>query len=152
MEAITFLRMIQRPSDEPYWKLRYRGGYHDIFFLSIFDKLPGLIRTMNAEAETAGYSGLDLGVYLQPLVQGTNCHCEFTLFYNPQEPTQKARIRDLAISSTKNLSSQGAFFSRPYGESASFIMNRDAATLTALKKIKALVDPLNIMNPGKLCF
>lgn len=31
-------------------------------------------------------------------------------------------------------------------------MNRDAATVTALKKIKAIFDPNNIMNPGKLCF
>ena len=46
----------------------------------------------------------------------------------------------------------GAFFSRPYGETAGMIINRDAATAAALKKVKAIVDPENIMNPGKLCF
>jgi len=50
------------------------------------------------------------------------------------------------------LASYGAFFSRPYGESARAIINRDAATYWALLKVKAMFDPNNIMNPGKLCF
>jgi hypothetical protein len=107
---------------------------------------------MYSVAESAGYSGPDLGIYLQPIVQGVNCHCEFNLFYNHQDPAEVSRIRGLSISATKKLLSQGAFFSRPYGECANLIMNKDAATLKALKKVKALVDPLNIMNPGKLCF
>jgi FAD/FMN-containing dehydrogenase len=31
-------------------------------------------------------------------------------------------------------------------------MNRDAASVEALKKVKAIVDPAGILNPGKLCF
>jgi FAD/FMN-containing dehydrogenase len=50
------------------------------------------------------------------------------------------------------LAACGAFFSRPYGESARAIINSDAATSWALLKIKAMFDPKNIMNPGKLCF
>ena len=46
----------------------------------------------------------------------------------------------------------GAFFSRPYGESAGMIMNRDAATVDVLKKLKEIFDPNEVMNPGKLCF
>ncbi len=46
----------------------------------------------------------------------------------------------------------GAFFSRPFGEAARQIMNRDAAGVEALKKFKAIVDPAGILNPGKLCF
>jgi FAD/FMN-containing dehydrogenase len=30
--------------------------------------------------------------------------------------------------------------------------NRDAASTIALKKIKGIFDPNNVMNPGKLCF
>ncbi|NLE09702.1 MAG: hypothetical protein GX631_10670 [Dehalococcoidales bacterium] len=29
-------------------------------------------------------------------------------------------------------------------------MNRDAASLASIKKVKAILDPLNIMNPEKL--
>jgi FAD/FMN-containing dehydrogenase len=150
--ADEFLKTIQQPSDEPYWKLCYKGGCQDIFFLTIFDRLPGMVQTMHTAAEAAGYPGTDMGIYLQPIVQGANCHCEFNLFYNPQDMAEAARIRDFTISATKMLLSQGAFFSRPYGECTSLIMNRDAASLAALKKVKALVDPMNIMNPGKLCF
>jgi hypothetical protein len=152
ISAHEFLKVVQRPSDEPYWKLRHKGGCQDIFFLTIFDKLPELVRTMCAAAEASAYPAPELGIYLQPIVQGVNCHCEFNVFYNPQELAEAARARDLCVSATKKLLSQGAFFSRPYGECASLIMNRDAATLTALKKVKDMVDPLNIMNPGKLCF
>jgi FAD/FMN-containing dehydrogenase len=47
---------------------------------------------------------------------------------------------------------KGAFFSRPYGESAGMIINRDAATVGVLTKVKKIFDPNNVMNPGKLCF
>ena len=150
--AEKFLKLVQRPSNEPYWKLNHEGAGQDIFFLTIFDKLPEMIQTMYTTVKTSGYPAADLGVYLQPIVQGVTCHCEFNLFYNPGDSGQVKNIRDLSVSATKNLLSQGAFFSRPYGECTDLIMNRDAATVNALKKVKAIVDPLGIMNPGKLCF
>ena len=107
---------------------------------------------MNDSAQKAGYSVEDLGVYLQPIVQGVNYHCEFNLFYDIDEIREQARIRDLTLEATRRLMTKGAFFSRPYGESAEMIMNRDAASVITLKKVKAIVDPSNIMNPGKLCF
>jgi len=148
--ADQFLKMIQKPSDEPYWKLRYKGGCEDILFLTIFDKLPDLVDTTYTSVEAAGYPGTDLGIYLQPMVQGANCHCEFNLFYNAEDAAESNRIRELSLSSTKELLSKGAFFSRPYGEATGLIMNRDASTKQSLKKVKAILDPLDIMNPGKL--
>jgi FAD/FMN-containing dehydrogenase len=47
---------------------------------------------------------------------------------------------------------KGAFFSRPYGDEARIILNRDSATINALHKLKKIFDPNNIMNPGKVCF
>ena len=150
--ASELLAAIRRPSKEPYWKLRYKGACHDIFFVTIYDKLPALISAMYDEADKAGYPSSDMGVYLQPIVQGTNCHCEFNLFYDPENPVESERVRELSATAIKNLAAKGAFFSRPYGESASTIINRDAATAAALAKIKSIFDPNNIMNPGKLCF
>jgi FAD/FMN-containing dehydrogenase len=152
VSAFELLEAIRRPSQEAYWKLRYKGACHDIFFLTIYDKLPELIEAMYAIADGAGYPASDIGVYLQPIVQGTSCHCEFNLFYNQESPSELAQVRKLSTDAIKNLMNKGAFFSRPYDENAAMIINRDAATVTALKKIKAILDPSNIMNPGKLCF
>jgi FAD/FMN-containing dehydrogenase len=150
--AAQFLKAVKHPSAEPYWKLRHGGGCQDIFFLTIFEKLPGLIKTMNDTAYKAGHAVEDLGVYLQPIVQGVNCHCEFNLYYDINNTRERDRVRDLTLDATSRLLKEGAFFSRPYGESAEMIMNRDAASVMTLKKIKGIVDPKNIMNPGKLCF
>jgi FAD/FMN-containing dehydrogenase len=150
--ADQFLKAVKRPSTGPYWKLCHGGGCQDIFFLTIFQRLPGQIRAMNDAAQKAGQSIEDLGVYLQPIVQGVNCHCEFNLYYDIHNPRERDRIRHLTLDATRRLMKEGAFFSRPYGESAEMIMNRDAASVMTLRKIKNIVDPKNIMNPGKLCF
>ncbi len=150
--ASELLAAVQRPSGEPYWKLRYKGACHDIFFLTIYDKLPEFISIMQDAADEAGYPASDLGIYLQPVVQGTSCHCEFNLFYDPASQSEVNRVKELSASVTRKLIDGGAFFSRPYGENAGMIINRDAATVAALKKIKSITDPNNIMNPGKLCF
>jgi len=150
--AAQFLKVVQQPSAEPYWKLRHKGSCQDIFFLTIFDKLPELIQVMHDSALAASYPNDELGIYLQPIVQGVNCHCEFNLFYDSENPGELARIRELTLNATQRLVAKGAFFSRPYGEIARMIMNRDGATVATLKKVKAIVDPNNIMNPGKLCF
>ncbi|MFH0810981.1 MAG: hypothetical protein V2A77_11035, partial [Pseudomonadota bacterium] len=61
-------------------------------------------------------------------------------------------VRKLTAAAVKDLMAAGAFFSRPYGETAGMIINRDAATVAALKKVKSITDPNYVMNPGKLCF
>jgi FAD/FMN-containing dehydrogenase len=152
ISANEILKTVQQPSGEPYWKLRYKGACQDVFFLTIHDKLAGQIDAMTALAKNAGYATSDLGMYIQPMVQGTGYHCEFNLFYDPENLNERNRIQALSAQATKNLMAIGAFFSRPYGENAGMILNRDAATVAVLHKLKNIVDPNNIMNPGKVCF
>lgn len=147
-----FLEAIRHPSSEPYWKLRPSGGCQDIFSVTTQNKIPGLIKLMTELAEAAGFSSARIGTYLQPIVQGTSCHCEFSLFYNPEDPAETGAVRTLAVDALQPLMAAGAFFSRPFGEAAGQIMNQDVATVDALRKVKAIVDPTGIFNPGKLCF
>jgi hypothetical protein len=150
--AGEFLEAIRRPSGEPYWKLRRQGGCQDIFFLTTTGKIPGLIKVMTDAADAAGYCSGKMGVYLQPVVQGSSCHVEFSLSYDPADQAEACIVRGLATSAVQPLMNAGAFFSRPFGEAARQIMNRNAAGVEALKKFKAIVDPAGILNPGKLCF
>jgi FAD/FMN-containing dehydrogenase len=152
VSANEFLKVIQKPSDEPYWKLRYKGACQDIFFITIFDKLESQISTMYETADKSGYPASEIGIYLQPIVQGSNCHCEFNLFYNPDNEKDTERVKELYIRATEALMAKGAFFSRPYDETTRMVVNRDAAAVAALTKVKGILDPNKIMNPEKLCF
>jgi FAD/FMN-containing dehydrogenase len=150
--ADDILEKVQQPSKEPYWKLREKGSCQDIFFITTNDCVAQLIETMNGEAKKYGYDAARMGHYLQPIVQGVNCHCEFNLFFDPEDAVESEKVRQICLNAPQILMDKGAFFSRPYGESARMIMNRDAATVTALHKVKSILDPDKIMNPGKLCF
>ncbi len=152
ISANDILKTVQQPSKDPYWKLCCKGACQEVFFLTIHDKLEPQIHAMKVAAENAGYPGSDLGVYIQPVVQGTGYHCEFNLFYDPANAADCNRIKTLSAQATKSLMAIGAFFSRPYGENTGMILNRDAATVAVLNKLKNIVDPNNIMNPGKVCF
>jgi FAD/FMN-containing dehydrogenase len=152
VSAAEMLKTVQRTSAEPYWKLRYKGACQDIFFITTYDKLEGQISVMYELANEFGYPATDIGVYLQPIVQGGNCHCEFNLFYDTQNPTELERVEELASFAVTSLMATGAYFSRPYDKSARMIVNRDAAYVEALNRVKEIVDPNKVMNPGKLCF
>jgi FAD/FMN-containing dehydrogenase len=152
ISANEILKTVQQPSEEPYWKLRYKGGCEDVLFLTINDKLEGQIGAMFDTVKKGGYPSSDIGVYIQPIVQGTGVHCEFNLFYDPANASEVTRVKNLTNAAVKALLAKDAFFSRPYGENSKMIMNRDAATIGVLNKLKKMFDPNYIMNPGKVCF
>jgi FAD/FMN-containing dehydrogenase len=152
ISANEILKAVQQPCPDPYWKLRYKGASEDIFFLTINDKLENLVSVMNNLAEKAGYAVADMGIYVQPIVQGTGIHGEFSLFYDPTNASEASRVRKLAAAAVKSLTAHGAFFSRPYGENARMIVNRDAASTAMLNKLKNIFDPNHVMNPGKVGF
>ncbi|MFC1840124.1 FAD-binding oxidoreductase [Thermodesulfobacteriota bacterium] len=152
VSANAMLKKAQQVCDEPYWKLRLKGANQDVFFLTIHDKIEGQIKAMKDKAGEAGYPTTDLGIYIQPIVQGTGYHCEFNMVYDPDSSAELNRVKDLTLSATKALMDKGAFFSRPYGDEANLIYNRDAATTDALHRVKKIFDPNYVMNPGKVCF
>jgi hypothetical protein len=152
ISANEILKAVQQPCPDPYWKLRYKGACEDVFFLTINDKLENLVSMMNNLAEKAGYPVADMGVYLQPIVQGTGVHCEFNLFYDPENASEVNRVKELSTAAVKSLIAHGAFFSRPHGENTGMIVNKDAASVAVLNKLKKIFDPNRVMNPGKVGF
>ncbi len=150
--AEDVLRLLSRPSPEPYWKTRFKGGCHDIFFLTTLDKTPDFIIAMSDLAKLHEYPVEDTGVYIQPIVQGTSCHCEFNLYYDPNNPAEVDAARQIVSAGSEEIAKMGGFFSRPYGAWKDTAYRHAAGTLTMQKKIKKIFDPNEILNPGKLCF
>ncbi len=140
------------PSDEPYWKQRLKGGVDEVFFLTTQGKTPEFAKIMGELAQNRGYPAGNIGVYLQPVAQGTGCHCEFDLYYNPANQAESEKTRQTAAEMIDQMEARGAFFTRPYQEMAAVAYRRSADTAAMQKKVKAIFDPNAILNPGKLCF
>jgi FAD/FMN-containing dehydrogenase len=150
--ARDLLELIRRPSTEPYWKLRYKGGSEEIFFLTTLDKIPGFVTTMYSAATEHQYPIQHIGVYLQPVHQGVGCHCEFILPFDRENQIEVLKTDALFRDASHRLFEQKAYFSRPYGIWADWVYNADARTMIVTRKMKEIFDPNHVMNPGKLCF
>jgi len=146
----AFLKNLENPT-EPYWKLGLKGGCSEIFFLTTLDKVSGFVNLMYEVCRKYQYDVNDLGVYIQPTQQGRNCHCEFNLYYDPKDPKEEEKVRRLFSVASDAIMKKGGFFSRPYGDWAQMAYNRDAVSRQAVRELKGIFDPNNIMNPGKLC-
>ena len=123
-----------------------------LFFLCAPSHVAHLVDVMAAQAAKAGYPTELIGTYIQPIVQGRGCHVEFSLYCDDAAAGQ-AELRDaLFTAASSTLMSEGAFFSRPYGEWSDMVYSTCPETVDALRKLKKIYDPDNILNPDKLCF
>jgi FAD/FMN-containing dehydrogenase len=150
--ASTLLEILSMASDDPYWKIRAKGACEDIFFLTTLDRTPGFVKIMTDLAVEYKINAADMGTYIQPMVQGTCCHCEFSVPYDLSSRKDAERVKNYSLAAVERLQTAGAFFSRPYGPWADMIYSNDTEVVNALRKAKQIFDPYMIMNPGKLCF
>jgi FAD/FMN-containing dehydrogenase len=140
------------PKDRTYWKLAYKGGCQDLFFHTVMGKALAFSEAIGKIAAKHGYPASDLGFYIQPVVYGGACHFECNLYYDPDSSEEMDRAKKIYTEAAKDVLDQGGFFSRPYGPITDMVYHRAADYATALKKVKKLMDPNNIMSPGRLCF
>jgi hypothetical protein len=152
VNAEEFAGLLSRPSPEPYWKLNFKGGFSDIFFLTTQGMTPGFAGLMSELAQRQKFPAGNVGAYIQPVAQGTSCHCEFNLYYNSANQAESDLTRQYEAEAVSRLEERGAFFSRPYGEWANVAYRRAPDTAGMQKKVKGIFDPNGILNPGKLCF
>jgi len=152
VNAGEFARLLPLPSPEPYWKLRLQGGFSDIFFLTTLGKAPEFAGVISELAQQQGFDVGNIGAYIQPIVQGTSCHCEFNLYYDPANQAESDLIAKLAAEAVSRMEEKGAFFSRPYRGWVDVAYRRARDTVEMQKKVKDIFDPNWILNPGKLCF
>jgi FAD/FMN-containing dehydrogenase len=149
------LPMLRKPWPEQvtYWKKRYKGGCQSLFFITKPTWVSKFISKVEEIAARHGYPISDIGGYLQPIEHNRACHLEFNFFYDPASYSEVERVKSLYSEATKVLLSEGALFTRPYGEELTRLVYEGAADYTmTLRRVKKIFDPNNIMNPGNLCF
>ncbi len=145
--------LLRRPWEgDVYWKHRYKGGCQDLFFITTVEKAPAFVGAMERVASKYEYPVSKMGVYLQPIERARACHCEFNLYYNPEDSGEVERTRRLYDEAAVVLLNMGALFTRPYDGLSELVYSKAAEYTAALKKVKNLFDPNNIMCPGNLCF
>jgi hypothetical protein len=140
------------PSNVPYWKNRIKGGCQNLFFITKPFKIPMFMDIMEMVTARYGYSVNEIGCYIQPIEHNRACQVEFSFFYDPESEAEKAFVAEIYRDAAVTMMNEGAFFTRPYGDLAPIIYDRAASYTMALKRLKAVFDPKNIMNPGNLCF
>jgi len=140
------------PEDKTYWKWVYMGESQDLFFLTTLDKTPLFVDAVTSLAAQYDYPISDVGCYIQPIESSRACHCEFNFFYDPANAGEVAKIKAIYEEAARTALNLGAFYSRPYGMLADLVYPRATGYTMMLKKTKQVIDPNNIMNPGRLCF
>jgi FAD/FMN-containing dehydrogenase len=143
--ADNLLRALHAPQPVPL-RDRALGPQRELFFIQ---QLHHAERFVQAVRDMVADGGGPLGVCLQPMAQGVNCHVEFTQPLGPetaQRPAHAQRWQRAA----ERCADAGAFFSRPYGSWARLAFDRDPAGQPLRAMTKALLDPQQVMNPGRL--
>jgi len=148
------LAMLRKPwpKDITYWEHRYKGGCQSLFFITKPIYAHKFIKCVEELAVKHCYPINDIGYYLQPIEENRGCHLEFKFFYNPDDPEEIGQVSGLYAEAAKVLLNEGALFTRPYGILANIVYDKAAGYTAALKRVKKVFDPNNIMNPGNLCF
>jgi FAD/FMN-containing dehydrogenase len=140
------------PADTTYWKNRWQGASQSLFFIARPEEAARFVEIMETVAPQYGYPVADIGSYIQPIEHNRACQIEFSFFYDNEDAEDAARIAALYKDAARVLINEGALFTRPYGELAPMVYERAANYVMALKRVKKIFDPNNIMNPGNLCF
>lgn len=136
--------------DGAYWKFRLKGGCWDLMLLTPLDKAPRWISAVRRVAAECGYPNDDMGIYLQPKQRGRAYHLEFGFPLDRGNAGECARVKELIHQAAKRLLSEGAFLYRPYGSLAEMVFSRTGNLHESIKKMKGILDPNNVMNPGRL--
>ncbi|GAH33389.1 unnamed protein product, partial [marine sediment metagenome] len=97
------LQFFRESSVKP-WRIRLKGAYQDILFLTSFEKIPKFISLMEANYKK------DFGIYIQPINQGTSYHFEFDLYYDPEDIDNINVIKEKILGVGIQLMDNGAFF------------------------------------------
>jgi FAD/FMN-containing dehydrogenase len=146
-QAADRITAMQQQLPVQHYKDRLGAAADEIFFLTQTNKAAPFIEAFQA-LHAGSDSTLPYAVYLQPRVQGSSCHLEFTSFWEGTSPAPSARTA-FHRQASQVLGERGAYFSRPYGVWKDIAYGRDPRIVPYLRQVKAMFDPRGVLNPGK---
>ena len=115
---------------------------HTAFF-TLFNRLKSMDVEVDKAAAAAGVSEDRVGKVFTSFDRGRAVYASYDWLI---EPYQAEAMKALNLS----LADLGAFFDRPHGELGRKIYTSIPNHLPVLKRIKKILDPDNIMNPGRI--
>ena len=145
--------LLNRASEVPYWKVSVKGECQEVMFTTTLDRVQEFYNIFQEVAEEIGFPSDQIGAYAQPTNQGTNTYVGFDIYYSLHEDDSTKKVTTLLSKGQKKLLDEGAYFSRPYGVITDTVFEEASPlTIDAMKRVKAIFDPNNVLNPGTLCF
>lgn len=119
------------------------SGRHTGFY-TLFSNMKKIESEVDKAAATAGLSPENVGKIYSSFDYGRAVYAVYDWFTD--DPAHASAINALNLS----LADLGAFFDRPHGELGRKIYTSIPNHLPVLKHIKGILDPDNIMNPGRI--
>lgn len=121
------------------------GAHSDVFFLTQLDAAAKYVRIVDelSRPEERGR----IGFYIQPRVQGVNCHFEIVLPFDPADPAAEQRAAGLQREIAERCAAAGGYFSRPRPAWSDISFGGDRTILPQLRNTKDLLDPAGILKP-----
>jgi FAD/FMN-containing dehydrogenase len=148
-EVLLGLLRTSWPQDR-YWKQYPKPGFAEIFFNATMDRAAEFMEAVTSTAVEHRYSPAEIGIYLQPIERGRmGFHC-FTFNYDPDNASEKDKVKTLFRNASQRVIDLGGLFTNPYGIWAGMVYKRVAGFDTIIRSVKKAFDPQGILNPGKL--
>lgn len=130
-------------------KIRYKDSCAVLPFETTLDKIPAITGAAATTAAERGYPSSDLSIYIQPVIQGSQCQGEIIFPYRQKDDVEKEKVKNLFSYAAEKLRSLGAYYSRPYGILAK-ITYKEAGIAKICRTVKGILDPNDVMHSGKL--
>lgn len=113
------LGMLRKPwsfsGKDGYWKLRPKGGCHEVFFHATMERIPEFTAALTQIATAYGYPVDDIGIYFQPLERARMGFYQYSFHCNPEDAREVDKVRKLYLEASERVVNMGGLFTTPYG-------------------------------------